>query len=226
MNDPLPLDENAAPGPELLRPGRFIDSDSPVIQALAAQAAAGAPDEREKAIRLFYLVRDGVRYNPYVNILDPQNYRASHVWERGEGNCVGKASILCAMARALGIPSRIGFADVRNHLATPKLLERLGTDVFAYHGYSELWMEGRWVKATPTFNRALCERMGVKTLEFDGRADSLLHPFDADNRQHMEYLRFRGSYADIPAEKLSEDISRMYPALAAGRYETETVFKK
>ena len=65
----------------------------------------------------------------------------------------------------------------------------MGTDLFVYHGYTDLCLDGKWVKATPAFNLALCTRFRVKPLEFDGRDDSIFHPFDEDDRRHMEYLR-------------------------------------
>src|SRR5204863_1818962 len=138
---------------------------------------------------LYYAVRDGIRYNPFLDFSQDAAYRASSTLERGEGFCVGKSALLAACARSLGIASRVGFADVKNHLTTPRLRERMGgTDLFIYHGYAELLLDGKWVKATPVFNDELCRRFRVKPLEFDGRADSVFHPFDADDRRHMEYV--------------------------------------
>ena len=111
---------------------------------------------------------------------------------------VARSSTRCLCARAIGIPSRVGYGDVRNHLATPKLLALLGTDEFVFHGYAELFLDGVWVKATPAFNIDLCEKFGVLPLEFNGRDDSLFHPYDASGRRHMEYIRQRGSFNDLP----------------------------
>ncbi|MGH7821268.1 MAG: hypothetical protein ACREQ9_16005, partial [Candidatus Binatia bacterium] len=120
---------------------------------------------------------------------------------------------LAAAARAVGVPSRLGFADVRNHLTTPKLREMMGSDLFVFHGYTELYLEGRWVKATPAFNLALCQRFGVLPLEFDGRTDSIFHAFDAENRRHMEYLRDHGSFAEFPFERMAASFLEAYPVL-------------
>jgi transglutaminase-like putative cysteine protease len=196
---------------EFLSPGRFIDSDHPAVAAFARSHGKGRSD-RERAISLYYAVRDTVRYNPFQNFLDDASYRGSACLERGEGWCVPKAALLAACARALGIPARVGFADVKNHLTTPRLTERMGTDIFIYHGYADLYLEGKWVKATPAFNLALCERFRVKPLEFDGRSDSIFHPFDADNRRHMEYLHDRGCHADVPAEAIKQAFRETYPA--------------
>lgn len=168
-------------------------------------------DERERAISLYYAVRDEIRYNPFLDFSDPEVFRASAVLEAGEGFCVGKASLLAACARAAGIEARLGFADVKNHLTTPRLAETMGSDLFIYHGYTDLRIDGRWVKATPAFNLALCTRFRVKPLEFDGRADSIFHPFDEDERRHMEYLRDRGVHADVPVDEIQREFRAAYP---------------
>jgi transglutaminase-like putative cysteine protease len=194
-----------------LRPTPFLDIHHPRVRELAETATAGAADTTERAVRLYYAVRDGLRYDPYGIDFSPASFTASTVIERGRGYCVAKATVLAAAARALAIPSRLGFADVRNHLATPRLREQMGTDVFYYHGYTELFLEGRWVKATPAFNVELCRRFGVRPLEFDGLEDSIFHPLDADGRLHMEYLNDRGSRDDVPLDELREAMARLYP---------------
>ena len=193
-----------------LQPGKYVDSDHPAVREFARKHARGATD-RERAVSLYYAVRDGIRYNPFLDFSRDDTYRASNVLEKGEGFCVGKSALLAACARALGIPARVGFADVKNHLTTPRLRERMGTDLFIYHGYAELFIDGKWVKATPVFNQALCQRFRVKPLEFDGRADSIFHPFDEDDRRHMEYVNDRGSFADVPAEQIKRDFRAYYP---------------
>jgi len=194
-----------------LRPTAFLDTGHPRVRELAETAIAGVTDTTERGVRLYYAVRDGLRYDPYSIDFSPEGFTASAVIARGRGYCVAKATVLAAAARAIGIPSRLGFADVRNHLATPRLREQMGTDVFYYHGYTELHLEGRWVKATPAFNIELCQRFGVRPLEFDGREDSIFHPLDAEGRQHMEYLHDRGSRDDVPLEELREAMARLYP---------------
>jgi transglutaminase-like putative cysteine protease len=200
---------------EFLQPGRYIDSDAPDVIAFARRAVEGAGDDVDRAVRLYYAVRDTIVYTPYCDFRSDDTFRASACLARGSGFCVGKAALLAAAARAVGIPARIGFADVRNHLTTPRLRQLMGTDLFYFHGYAELHLEGKWVKATPAFDRGLCDRFGVRPLEFDGRADALLHPYDAAGRRHMEYVEDRGPAADVPAALIMETFARCYPALAA-----------
>lgn len=199
---------------DFLGPGRYIDSDHPAVRAFALEHARGGTP-RERAVALYYAVRDGIRYNPFLDFSRDDAFRASACLAAGEGFCVGKAALLSACARAVGIAARIGFADVKNHLTTPALRSRMGTDLFVFHGYSELWLEDKWVKATPAFNLELCRRFRVKALEFDGREDSIFHPFDEEDRRHMEYVNDRGIHADVPAAEIQRVFRETYPPVYA-----------
>lgn len=201
---------------DFLLPGRFIDSDSPSVADFALDATAELEDEIDRIVHIFRAVRDTIIYDPYVDFTDPANFRASSVLAAGRGFCVGKSALLAAAARVIGVPSRVGFADVRNHLTSPRLFERVKTDVFIWHSYTELYVGQHWVKATPAFNSTLCERLGLQPLEFDGRHDSLFHPFDQKGRRHMEYLLDRGTFPDIPFESIRADFQRTYPGLMTG----------
>ena len=195
---------------EYLQPGRFVDSGHPRVVEFTEEHVSGK-SHRDKAVSLYYAIRDGIRYNPFQNFLHDDAYRASACLESGEGWCVPKAALLAACARVAGIPARVGYADVKNHLTTPALTARMGTDLFVFHGFTELLLDGRWVKATPAFNLTLCTRFRVKPLEFDGTADSIFHAFDQDDRRHMEYVGERGSYADVPADEIRRVFQETYP---------------
>lgn len=195
---------------QYLEPGRYIDSAHPEVIAFSKAHASGAFPV-EQAVSLYYAVRDDIPYNPFLDFADARVYQASAVLEANQGFCVGKAALLAAAARAAGIPARVGFADVKNHLTSPRLAETMGSDLFIYHGYTELHLDGKWVKATPAFNLSLCTRFRVKPLEFDGRGDSIFHPFDEDNRRHMEYVRDRGAHADVPVEEIQHAFREAYP---------------
>src|SRR5438105_5824270 len=170
---------------DALKPTPFMNADDPAVLAFARSATAEAGDERERAVALYYTVRDGFRYDPYKIDLSVDGLKASRVLSDGFGWCVPKAALLAAACRAVGIAARVGLADVRNHLSTARLREAMGTDMFYGHGYTAIRVDGRWVKATPAFNVELCRRMGLHSLEFDGTADSIYHPFDLSGRRHM-----------------------------------------
>ncbi len=191
--------------------GEFIDSADADVQEFAHTVTAGASDDLSRAVKLYYAVRDEILYDPYYGGEARRYYRASDCLRAKRGFCIPKAALLAASARYLGIPARVAFADVRNHLSTKKLLELMGGDVFIGHSYTELYLKGRWVKATPAFNLSLCQRFGVHPLEFDGRHDSLFHEFDQAGRKHMEYVRDRGHYADVPYEAILADLQKAYP---------------
>jgi len=205
-----------APGPQHVAATAFIDAGHPTVHAFAERAVAGAATERDRVSRLFSAVRDEIRYDPYRLSHEPRDYVASNVIARGAAFCIPKAVVLTAAARTLGIPARLGFSDVKNHLQSPKLAERMRTDVFVFHGWSELYVHGAWRKATPAFNAELCERFGVPPLTFDGSADALLHPFAADGSAYMEYIRERGVYDDLPLGLILEVFATAYPAFGTG----------
>ena len=191
---------------------RFVDADSPVVRDFVA-AHAGDGDDVSTAVNLYYALRDAVAYDMRTFGLDADQFVASRVLQATSAFCVPKAVALAAVARAAGIPSRIGFANVRNHLTSPKLAAMMDGDVFRWHAYTSLFLDGQWVKATPAFDLALCERHGVAPLDFDGRADSIFQPFDQSGRPHMEYVDFIGEFDDLPFEAFSADMRRHYPRM-------------
>lgn len=205
-------DTDTAVGAERYRrPTPTIDCDHPAVRAFAEAAAPsslGSPVQR--AVRLFHVVRDRIRYDPYVPFYREAHYRASRTLAQGSGYCVTKAVLLCALGRACGIPARLGFATVRNHLAPPLVVEMMGSNLFVYHGFTEFWLEGRWVKATPAFNRELSLRHGVAPLAFDGRKDAVFPARLADGRPFFEYLEDHGTSADVPLDALLAAWRRTY----------------
>ncbi len=190
----------------------FVDCGDAAIRAFARKAIAGAHTTKDKAIALYVAVRDSIQYEPYLDFRNPDVFRASAVLDAGKGFCVGKSAVLVAAARVSGIPARPGYADVRNHLTSKRLMETVG-DTFYWHSYTELNIDDKWVKCTPAFDATLCARANIAPLEFDGVHDSLFHPFDRTGRRHMEYLKDRGAFADVPFEAIISDFKRFYPKL-------------
>lgn len=193
-----------------LMPTPLIDADHPSVIAFARAHQGMSLDTRERAVSLYYAVRDGFRYDPYRLDLSQDGMRASRVLESGHGWCVTKAVLLAAACRAVKIPARVGFADVRNHLSTARMRETMQTDVFYWHGYTSILIDNRWLKATPAFNVQLCERFGLQSLEFDGHQDSLYHRFDRAGNRHMEYLATRGEFDDVPLSDIVATFRQHY----------------
>lgn len=199
--------------PAWLSPTWYIDSDADAIGRFVEHHVGSTSDLGERAVRLFHAVRDGYRYDPYQTSCEPIDYRASTIVATSSSWCVPKAVLLTAVARRAGIPARLGFADVRNHLSSRKLSELMATDLFVWHGYTELLLDGRWLKVSSAFNIQLCERFGTRVLEFDGTADALMHPFDQAGNQHMEYVNSRGSYDDLPLDEILATFRDLYPSM-------------
>ena len=206
-----------------------IDSDSQAVKAFVAENSRVRASETDRAISLYYAVRDQIRYDPYTPSSELSDFSASRTLQAGRGWCVPKAILYAACCRAIDIPARLGYADVRNHLSTENMRRLMGTDIFYWHGYTDVYLNGKWVKSTPVFNIELCERFRLKPLEFDGKEDSIYHPFDLDGRKHMEYLNFRGEFADIPFDQIMRDFAIFYPDYSdppeAGNFDREVILE-
>jgi len=200
------------PAPDAcLGPTPFIESDAPAIVTLSASLARPTPGET--SVALFDWVRDEVRYDPWTAMDPPEQYRATAILERRRGYCVQKAVLLAALARANRIPTRLSFADVRNHKTPDNMREMMGTDLFVFHGFVELWLDGKWLKAAPAFDREATRRAGALLVELDGQQDATLHPVDPEGQPHMEYIRSRGAYADLPLDEIRQTFLEVYGSL-------------
>jgi transglutaminase-like putative cysteine protease len=202
---------------EYLKPTEFLDFDEPSVRRFVGQHSAGAETDREKAVRLYYAVRDSFQYNPNILDLRREGLKASDLVKRTRGYCVEKAVLLAASARAVGIPSRLSFYIVRNHIATEKLERLLRKNYLVFHGAAELFLDGKWIKATPAFNRQLCEYLGVEPLEFDGRSDSIFQEYDRTGNVFMKYLHEYGAFADLPYELYLSELKKHYPHIFADK---------
>jgi len=204
---------NPTVSPEYMQPTDFFDFDVDAVRNFAFSSISGASDNKEKAIKLFYAVRDSIRYDPYSITLKANTYKASTVLADRSGFCLPKANLLIACARATGIPAGIGLADVKNHLCTERLRRMMGgKDLFLHHGFAVLHINGKWVKAAPAFNIELCDKFDVVPTDFDGEKHALFQQFDAKGRHHMEYVADHGIWSDFPFERMTKDFRDYYPA--------------
>jgi len=200
------------PEPAYLAPTAFLDFDDGPVRAFVERVVGAETVAVRKAVRLFYAVRDEIRYDPFAIRLVPAAFKASTVVRDGRAFCIPKAVLLAAAARAVGIPSAIGLSDVINHFTSEKLKRAMGgKEVFLHHGYAALYLDGKWVKAAPAFNVELCQRFGVLPTEFDGTSDAILQEYDAERNLRMEYLRDHGFWSDLPFSRIKEDFDGYYP---------------
>ncbi|PPR09843.1 MAG: hypothetical protein CFH41_02226 [Alphaproteobacteria bacterium MarineAlpha11_Bin1] len=199
------------PSATYLEPTSYFDYENPLVAEFAAKATKGATTDKQRAIKAFYAVRDSIRYDPYRISDQANSYKASHVLETGAAFCIPKASLLTAVARAVGIPAAIGLSDVTNHMSTDRMREAMGgKDLFMHHGYAVMLIEGNWVKAAPAFNIELCDKFDVTPTEFDGVEDALLQEFDKNGRKHMEYVTTHGIWSDLPFDRVYRDFNEYY----------------
>jgi transglutaminase-like putative cysteine protease len=206
---------------DLLAVTEFLDHDTLVVRRFVDRVLGREPGTPlENAVKLYYAVRDEIMYEVYDADLTRDGMKASSILRRGRGFCIHKSNVYAAACRAAGVPSRLVMTDVRNHLASDRLREIVGGDVFRFHALTSVHLEGRWVRATPVFNRTLCRLYGITPLEFDGRADSMSHPYDSNGRRYMEFLHEHGEFGDFPYELVIEGIREAHPRLCASGYET------
>ena len=192
----------------------YFDYQHPAVMAMSDALVLAHMTDVEKAVALYYGVRDDIKYNPYTFKANSKSLRASDCLNEGQSYCIPKAVLLGALARLNGIPARLGLADVKNHLSSQALVDWLRSDIFVMHGYIELYLDGQWVKATPAFDKKLCEKMDVLPLEFNGKDDSVFHEFNGEGDRHMEYMAEHGTFEDVPFDFIVRSVISAYPHLA------------
>ncbi|WP_035218022.1 transglutaminase-like domain-containing protein [Desulfatibacillum aliphaticivorans] len=193
-----------------LKPTAILDSDHPLVQQYARETVGDETVPVKKAVLLFNKVRDHIVYDPYTPFHRPTDYQASNLIERGRGYCVCKACLLCALGRAAGIPTRLGFATIRNQGATQAVIDMLGSDLFVYHGFAEFFLNGKWLKATPAFDQPVCDKHNIDLPRFDGEHDCIFPPENRAGEPYVDYVEDFGSDHDLPLDKLIQAWEKVY----------------
>jgi transglutaminase-like putative cysteine protease len=194
-----------------LKPTEFIDFNSPEVRIFVRACISDYLDTTANMIRLYYKIRDSIWYDTHNVLFEPSFFKASNTVKNGFGFCIPKAILLAAAARSIGVPSRLGYVDVTNHLATEKVKRQMRSNVFVFHSYTELYLDGKWVKATPAFNISLCEKFDVEPLDFNGKDDSLFQQYNKRGEKYMEYVKDHGVFEDLPYDKMLESFRSAYP---------------
>lgn len=188
---------------KFVEPTKVIDCDNRLVITRAEALTEGKRFIKEKAIILYYFVRDEISFNPLAPGLQLEDHKASVILERGNGYCQHKAILLVALARAVGIPARLGFVDIKDHLMPRKLRQIIGGDnTLVYHGYVEFYLDGKWVRASPTFDLKTCKKNRFIPVDFDGITDAKDSPYNEAGEPHIEYILDRGPYDDFPWQEL------------------------
>jgi transglutaminase-like putative cysteine protease len=193
-----------------LKPTVTIDAGHPAILRLAGDLVGESDDDADKARSLFCYVRDSVHYNVYMISTRWEDFVASTILAWGRGYCVQKAVLLAALARAAGIPSRLGFARIKNHRAPRELVAQTGLDILPGHGYAQLHVGRKWISVTPAFDKGLCGKTGVPVVEFDGTHDAFLSTRDLAGEPYIDYIEKYEPQADLPFEWLQANIMHIW----------------
>jgi transglutaminase-like putative cysteine protease len=206
-----------------LSPGYFTDSNHQAVIEYVETKTKEIEDLKEKVITIYKAVRDDFKYYPYHLILKPHALKASHLLNKDYGYCVEKSNLFAACMRVIGVPAKLCFANVRNHLATDRVEAYLKTDLMVFHGFVEILLNGKWLKVTPVFDKLICERLGVAVLEFDGNSDSIFQESDKSGNPFMQYEHYYGSFSDVPFELFVAELRKFYPHLFEKKIHTDKI---
>lgn len=197
----------------------LLNQDNQPARARSEFLALSEGEQVTTARLLFYAVRDQIRYNPYRIDATPEGFWSSSVVKNGYGFCVNKAMLLVSLARRAGIPARLGYADVRNHISSPRLREIMRTDIFYYHGYTGFLLGDKWLKVTPAFDKKLCEKIGVNAIDFDGHSDAQFQRSNKAGQPFMDYVTDHGFADPFDFDFLFDRFRHYYPRM-------ETMWKR
>lgn len=204
---------------EFLKDTDFLDYHNPAFEEFTREINK---DQKDISIasQIYYLVRDSFLYDPYHLDLTHSGLKASNVLNKNRAWCVEKSSVMAACTRKFGIPSRLGYATVTNHIGVDKLTSFLKTDLIVFHGFVELYLQNRWIKCTPAFDKRICRISNVTPLDWDGLSDSLFQEFDKGMR-FMEYKHFYGVFNDVPIKLMNSEMKKFYPHLFEEEYNSK-----
>lgn len=201
-----------------LKPGYFIDSDNIEIIKFCQKHISENDGAKERAVKLYEAVRDNFYYDPYKLDFKKESLKASYLINQKKAYCIEKAIILAAVYRAAGLPARVGFANVRNHIGTERLEQFLGTNLLVFHGYTQVKIDSKWIKATPAFNKQLCDKLNVSVLEFNAEDDSIFQEFDKKGSRYMTYEHTYGEFEDLPYDLMMQEMKKHYMHLFESKY--------
>ena len=188
----------------------FYDYEQESIQRYIKELAFEQLSQKEKIVKLYYQIRDGWWYNPYGMNFQKERFKSSRLIYQKDGNCLDKCILYISCLRALGIPARIHLAKVSNHIAVEKLVEKIGTNELTPHGMVDIFINGKWIKSSPAFNKELCERYHVAPLDFDGESDSVFQEYNREGKAFMDYLEDYGSFEDFPYDFVIQNMKEHY----------------
>lgn len=132
-----------------------VPSEHPEIRRLAREATAGRASTEDRIAALVAWIQDNVEQRA-VDV-----FSAIDVLETRKAECQGNTYLYAALARSLGIPTRVVNGLVYS--------SELGG--FLYHTWAESRIDGRWQAVDPTFGQVRADATHIKLVEGETLAD-------------------------------------------------------
>jgi transglutaminase-like putative cysteine protease len=140
---------------DFLRPSELCDSDNLQVKSTAEKLTMNSKTPRDAAIEIFYFIRDEIP----LAFVNPET-TASRTLKNREGSCFTKATLQMALLRSVGIPARFRILKFRGNdpnewkgilpsFAVSRMPEQFP------HYLVEVYIEGKWIMADATFDKAL-----------------------------------------------------------------------
>ena len=186
---------------QFLKSTQLINSNNDKIIKKANQLTSVALKTEDKAEKLFYFMRDQIRYVFHADS-NKESYKASSILEKGRGFCTQKSIHFCSLARACGIPAGIYFYDIDDYTLPPAYIELLRTKRLYRHGIVALHLNGKWNKYDATLDIKLVNKNNLIPVEFYPDRDCLLHEKTKSGSKHIEYVNDYGLVADVSFEEI------------------------
>ena len=148
QNQPLPTDSKA---------NALIQSDAPLIEGLAEQAAGGETEPAKLAPKLERFVHGYITDKNYARGF----VTAAEVAEHPAGDCTEHAVLFAALARAKRIPTRI----VQGLIYVPEM------SAFVWHVWNECWIDGVWQPYDATRGQGVVgpDHLRINASDFDSQ---------------------------------------------------------
>jgi transglutaminase-like putative cysteine protease len=168
---------------------KMCDCDNPWLRKKAEEIIEGASTPEDKALKIFYYVRDNIRFSMAFS-----RSKASQILRQGYGECLTKTNAHVALLRAAGIPTRVRWVMVQSKvlrgLVAAFLLRAIASE--ASHFWVECLLGGRWISCEAFLDEPLYKGMlkqglitseQIPTIDWDGEKDLvMLKPWITDDR--------------------------------------------
>lgn len=154
---------------EYLESDAFVQADHPKIKAVALEAVQDETNPWKRALRLYEWVYNNINKTPVASVPS-----ALEVLETREGDCNEHTVLFAALARSVGIPTRLAIG-----LAWSDTL-----DGFYYHAWPEVYV-GRWTWMDPTLGQRIADATHIKLLDGNIEAWPRLLPYLGSLQIHV-----------------------------------------